>query len=559
MIHFLSIAFLIALSGCEEVIDPIMIETHKGQTLFFNGDIYTVNEVQQWAEAVLVEDGVIIFVGNEEEARKKAHQNAKMVDLRGRMMMPGIHDVHMHPLEASSENFAFELNATTNNAENYLPSIERALGQNPGDGWLLGWGHDLHTLLEARRNPLEMLDELATDRPVMIMEQTSHSFWVNSKALEVARITKGTQNPEGGIIMKEENGELNGILIDNAGDVVLEMALQPTTSTLQKDYEGLLYFGLPELAKHGITSISEARTYWKRDYHKTWRRIANEKKLTARVNLGLWAYPTEEDASQLAMLKSLYDNSNGLLRINQIKLYSDGIVHNTTAAMHHDYEIDLFEEATNNGLNYFTQERLRTYIQELEPVGFDFHIHAIGNRGIHESLNAIEQAGTNKGRHRLTHLEIVDPADYNRFQQLNVTADCQVAGDFTQPHHWGENKEFIGANLSNNIVPIKSLSEAGARLTLSSDWDVSTVNPFVGMEHAITREPQAISLEEAVKAYTINGAYVMRQEDKVGSIEIRKEADLIVLDRNIFDIAPNRVGKTRVLETYLSGNLVYPR
>jgi hypothetical protein len=172
-------------------------------------------------------------------------------------------------------------------------------------------------------------------------------------------------------------------------------------------------------------------------------------------------------------------------------------------------------------------------------------------------LNAIENGGTSKGRHRLTHIEYVNPSDIPRFKQLNVTADAQVVGDFTQPANWGMNIYLVGPELVKNIIPIKSLSESGARLNLSSDWDVSDLNPFIGIQNAVTRSPQNISLDEAVKAYTINAAYTMRQENKVGSLEAGKEADFIILDRNIFEIPINEIGKTEVIETYLRGKKVF--
>ncbi len=547
------LCILLALLACDK--GP---ETIAEDTVFYNGKIYTVNPTQPWAQAVYVEEGIIKFVGSDEDAENMASENAQFINLRGAVMLPGIHDVHIHPMEASSENFKFILDGEEEDPENYASVIANAMQDNPGNGWLLGWGHYLETVLGATRSPIAILDDIAPNRPLAIMEQTSHSIWCNSKALELAGITTNSSNPTGGIIMRDASGEPNGILIDNAGNILIDLALAPTSATAENDYRGLIEYGLPELAKHGITSICDARTYWKRNHHETWKRIADEGKLTARVNLGLWAYPAEDDATQLAMLKSLYqNNASSLLKINQIKLYSDGIVHNTTAAMQFDYLVDYFEEPTNNGLNYFSQQRIADYIAELEPMGFDFHIHALGNRGITESLNAIEQSGTSNGRHRLTHVEFVDPADYPRFAQLNVTADAQVVGDFTNPDHWHDNDYLIGAAQAENIIPIKSLKDANARLTLSSDWDVSSLNPFVGIQNAVTRAPQDISLEEAIKAYTINAAYVMRQEDKVGSIEVNKEADLIILDSDIFEIPVTQIGQTQVLDTYLQGKKVY--
>ncbi len=554
------ILFTILSFSCKDEPTEPAPPVNNTETVFFNGKIYTVNSGQVWADAMYIKDGIIEFVGDNDSAKEMAADGAAMIDLEGGFIMPGIHDVHLHPLEAATDNFQFIVDDSVTDPEEYANDVANAIQENPGNDWLLGWGHWIDVPLEATRSPKEIFDDVAPDRPVAIMEQTSHSLWCNSKALELMGIDNNTPNPPGGVIMREADGEANGILIDNAGNLLLDLALAPTPERAQNDYDGLINFALPELAKNGITSICDARTYWKREHQETWKRIAEKDKLTVRANLGLWAYPTEEDASQLSTLKSLYAfDKNSLLKINQIKLYSDGIIHNTTSAMHDDYDIDYFELATNNGLNYFTEERIADYISELESTGFDFHIHTIGNRGVHEALNAIEQSGTTAGRHRLTHVEYVDPADYGRFAQLNATADAQVAGDFTQPGHWHDNDYLVGAALNENNVPLKSLKEANARVTLSSDWDVSSLNPFVGLQNAVTRAPQNLSLEDAVKAYTINAAYVMRQENKVGTIEIGKEADFIILSQNIFEIPNDQIGQTQVLKTYLQGELIFEK
>lgn len=536
----------------EDINSIIPIVTKSTQKMYFNGKIFTVNDKQPWAEAIIVDKNKIVFVGSNIEADKRVEAAADKIDLKGKVVLPGFHDVHMHPMEVGSTTTTFVLKENETNAENYITTIKKAANDNPNVAWIIGFGHSINTLLEAQRNPLEIIDEAVSNRPVIIMEQTSHSMWLNSKALELAGISITTPNPQGGIIMKN-NGKLNGILIDNAGDVVFQQAISALNDS-NGEYNGMVEYVLPELAKYGITSVSDARTYWKRDQHKTWKNLADNNKLTARFNLGLWAYPTADDVSQISALKALFFNDeNSLLKINQIKLYSDGITHNTTAALLSNYHEDYFNEPTNNGLNYFTETRIATYIKELESVGFDFHIHAIGNRGVTESLNAIEQSGTSKGRHRLTHVEMITSADINRFKQLNVTADAQVTGEFTQPQYWHDNDHLLGTDLAENQVPIKSLKDAGARLTLSSDWNVSTLNPFVGIQNAITRIPQNILLEEAIKAYTINGAYVMRQEDKVGSLEVGKLADFIVLDNDIFTIPSNQINKTKVILTIFNG------
>jgi hypothetical protein len=504
---------------------------------------------------------MIEFIGATEEALELASDEAELIDLNGKMVMPGIHDVHMHPLEAMSPfSGTCLLDSSVEDAEDYISELKQCAPEQIATDWVLGFGHSVFTLLETTRHPKEILDEAIPDKPVAIMEETSHSLWINSKAMEIVGITKNTPNPPGGVIVKDaKTGEPTGLLFDSTGDAIMDLAWAPTEEILELNYEGLLE-ALELLNENGITSVCEARTYWKRNFQDAWLKAEHEGTLSVRAILDLWAYPGMDDDEQIKALKTLYQNDpDSLLRISQIKVYDDGILINSTAAMLEPYLETLGEIPSNNGINYFSEERLTRYIRELEPVGFDFHIHAIGDRGVREALNAIEQGQQGQGRHRLTHLEIVNPADYPRFKQLNVIADMQVAGDFAQPSHWHENDFLIGER-AEPLIPLKDLFEAGAKITLSSDWDVSVLNPFIGMQNALTRKPQHLTrLEDVIAAYTINGAYTMRQEDKVGSLEVGKHADLIVLNQNLFEIPVNRINKTKVLMTFLAGELVYER
>ncbi|CAM2070518.1 Amidohydrolase [Sulfidibacter corallicola] len=540
--------FVCMVNGLEDVEEILLV----------NGEVYTVDSQNPWVQALLIRDGVIVHVGTNESARAQAGPGATEIDLEGRMAMPGIHDVHMHPLEARSPfSGTCILDTAVTDPEQYIPVLRQCAPDQQATDWVLGWGHSVFTLLEAQRRPVDILDEAIPDRPAAIMEETSHSFWVNSLALERAGIDADTPNPPGGVIVKDPaTGEPTGILFDSAGDLVMDLAWQPTEEIKELNYEGLLE-ALGELNRHGITSVCEGRTYWKRDFQDAWQRAERESRLTVRAILGLWAYPSMNDEAQLAELRGLYRNDpDALLRQNQVKVYADGILINSTAAMLEPYKETLGDIPSQTGLNYFTEARLARYIEELDPLGFDFHIHAIGDRGVREALNAIE-AGQDAGRHRLTHLEVVNPEDYDRFRTLNVIADMQVSGDFAQPQNWIEVAFLIG-NRSQNLIPLKDLHEAGARISLSSDWDVSSLNPFVGMQRALTRAPQNLpDLATAVRAYTLDAAYVMRQEDRVGSLEVGKRADLIVLDRNIFQVGTTAIGSTSVLLTMLDGRIVY--
>jgi predicted amidohydrolase YtcJ len=558
LLQLFSAFLLILLSSYLTVYGGTSAITSSKQ-LFINGKIYTGNEQQEWAEALYVKDGIIAYVGTTKEAQHQAGEHVSTTNLNGKMVMAGLQDIHLHPLEAESA-FAGTclLSNQEDDAEKFIPILQDCAPEQRATNWVLGSGHSVFTLLEAERLPIEILDEAIPNKPAVIMEETSHSVWVNSKALALAGIDRNTANPQGGVIVKDKlTGEPTGLLFDAAGDLIMDRVWLPTDNIKMLNYQGLLR-AIGKINSVGITSVAEGRTYWKRDFQAAWHRAEAEDKLTVRATLNLWAYPNDNDVQQIARLKSLYSNDpERLVKTTQIKVYSDGILINSTAAMLDNYRETLGDIPSKNGLNYFSEARLKKYISALEPFGFDFHIHAIGDRGVNESLNAIAQAQKGKGRHRITHLEVVQPTDYARFAKHNITADVQVAGDFTQPEHWGENTALIG-DKAKNLIPLKALYDAGARVTLSSDWDVSALNPFIGIQNALTRSPQQLPhLKAALKAYTLNPAYALHQEDKTGSLEVGKYADFIQLDQNIFEIPVTEINQTNVLKTYLEGELVF--
>ncbi len=527
-----------------------------------NGTIYTVNDSQPAAAAVAVKDGVIIFVGDDSAVDAHVGAATRVIDLDGRLVLPGLHDSHLHALESGSIVGGTCLLPNDGDPETFIPLLQECAPNQIGTDWVLGAGHSIFSLLEAERTPLEILDEAIPDKPAAMLEETSHSLWVNSRALAAAGITPETPNPPGGVIdVDPDTGKLTGILIDNAGNRVMDIALASTPELDELAYEGLLE-SLDELARNGITSIADARAYWQRGHLAVWQRAEREDELSVRTILGLWAYPHLDDDAQIQQLRALYSSDpQRLLRVSQVKMYGDGIIPNGTAALLEPY--DWTPGFTDNrGLNYFDETRLTKYVTELEKVGFDLHIHTIGDRAVRESLNAVETAiGTNGGgidrRHRLTHVELVHPDDVGRFSALGVIADFQVAGEFTDPAHRTETAKFVG-DRADDAVPVRTIYDTGAVITLSSDWDVSSLNPFNGMQRSLMREHQSLpNLDAAVRAYTLDAAYLLRQEDRVGSIEVGKLADMIVVDQNIFEIPQAQIGQTKVLLTLLEGEEIF--
>ena len=526
----------------------------------FNGKIYTADENQSFAESMAVLDGAIIYIGDDTGVQAHIGPDTQVSDVGGKVILPGLHDVHIHLLEASSEAASScTLNEWAWDATELAEELESCDPQPNSNGWITSWGHSIETLLEGGENPRDVLDQYFPNTPVAAMEYSAHSAWVNSAGLEALSIDENTPDPEGGHIVKE-NGIPNGILLDSAGDLAFHAAQSPNNTIDEQNYTGLTDFGLPQIAQLGITSIVEGRTYWKRNYIDTWQEVKDNGLLTARVVLAPWAYPEDTDEELITALTELYNEGDNMLKVTQVKCYIDGHTLNGTAALDQPY-VYPFGWPFDNGLNYFSQDRLQGLIEALAPVGYDFFIHAIGNRGAEEALNSIENAqetlGEN-GRHRLTHLEVVNEEEYGRFADLEVIADMQVQAYWTDPNEWSWNATYIGADLAEVFIPLGSIAETGAMVTTSSDWDVSSMNPFRGIQRAVTRAPENLqTVEDAVDTRTINSAYCMRNEDVTGSLEVGKLADFICIDLDIFTVPQNQIDDAEVTLTVLGGQVIY--
>lgn len=524
-------------------------------TLLHNANIYTVNSAQPWASALVIdEDGSIVAIGSDEDVAEYVDDETEQIDLDGRLVLSGFQDTHAHVLDASSEAQAGCELSPEDDVPQWLHAL-KTCAADAEDEWLLGSGFGLHALLDAKQSPRALLDGIISERPVAIMEETSHAYWLNSKALELAGIDTKTPNPVGGIILRDGQGEATGVLLDNAGDLALDKALPPSKA-LQDVYYQAVLAGQDELAKNGITSVADARVFWRRGHLEAWQKAADKDQLKARTVLDLWAYPQLDDDEQLAALKGMYDpgSDDSLLRVTQIKFYVDGIIHNTTARLQKPYGQSL-PGVGSKGLYYFSPERLERYVRELSKSGFDMHIHAIGDQAVSDALDAIDATG-GQGRHRITHVELVDNADVPRFKQLNAIADFQPSPYFT-PSFLKDNVPMIGER-AYQMLPMRQLYESGARVTLSSDWDVNSLSPLGIMQNALSLGERSLpNLAAAVKAYTLDAAYTLRQEQSTGSLEVGKQADLLVLDKNIFDLPTKQIGKAKVLWTLLGGEEVY--
>ena len=530
--------------------------------VLINGNIYTANSSQPYADAIAIKGGKIIAVGSFDQIRNVIGKKTKVIDLKGKQVLPGFIDNHNHIFEAASEaggNCELSQEATPSEQTPYLQYCYN--NSKPGQ-WVVGWGHTIQATLtlEEENTPLEIIDHIFPDRPVIIMEQTSHSMWVNSVALELAGITLSTPNPQGGKIMKTEGGDaLLGILIDNVGDIVMELAWNSLKNKFTKSYDGLLN-GLHEVAKNGITTVGDGRLYWKRGWYDVWKAVEADGQLTARVSLRPWIYPHVSPKEQLVFLKSIYNaDKNELLIVDQVKMYSDGIIVNGTAKILTPYQFTYFPESPY-GLNYIQPKAMKSWLTTLATIGYGAHIHAIGDGGVRDALNAIESARKSGSTHHynMTHLEMINPSDYSRFKSLSVDADFQVGSDYIVNNDHGWAYELIGEKRSHKLIPLGAVYKTGANITLSSDWNVNPLSPLAAIANAVALKDKGLpSVQTAIDAYTINAAHALGLASVTGSLEVGKSADIVVIDHAIVDKAPKNIRKSSVIWTLLRGETVF--
>lgn len=540
------------------LISPSLFANQSADVIFTNASIY--NHIN--ADTIAVNDGKIIFIGSSSNAKPFQGASTQLVDLDSAFLLPGFIDNHNHVFEAASEvggNCELNLGASL---DEQIPYLKACRHNGSNDQWVMGYGFTIEALLDEndRSTPLEVIDAVFPDQPVIIMEQTSHSMWVNSVALEQAGITKNTPEPQGGKILKDaETGELNGILLDNAGDLLMEMAWNSTKDKFNASYDGLM-LGLEQAAKHGITTIGDGRLYWKRGWYEVWQEAEKLEELTARVSLRPWIYPTDAMEPQLRFLEKVHTRDNSdLLIVDQVKMYSDGIFVNGSAKTLAPYLTTYIPDAPY-GINYIPPEQMENWLTTLNKLGYSAHIHAIGDGAVRESLDAVEglrKSGVKKP-YTLTHVELVSRSDIERFESLNVTADFQVGSDYVayHEHQWAE--AFVGAKRAKAMMNLKVIFDTEANVTLSSDWNVHDINPLVGIANSLIMGKTGLpDIESAIDAYTINAAYSLGIQNITGSIEVGKSADFAILDKDITQLRVEDIPNAQTIMTVLQGDIVF--
>jgi hypothetical protein len=529
------------------------------------GAVRTMDASRPLAEAVAVAGGRVLAVGDARGVRDLAGPRTRVVELEGRSVLPGFQDAHIHPATGGLAMLGCALfDATTR--EECLAAVARYAAEHPDRDWIVGDGWSLDSFPGGV--PLAAdLDAVAGGRPVYLENRDGHTAWASSRALELAGIGPGTPDPPGGRIERGPCGEPLGALHEDAMRLVARLLPPPTPA----DWERAILLAQAEAHRLGLTAWQEAKVV--PETLAAYRALAERGELTIRTEGNLHLSHERGDDALEELLELRSQGTVGRLRLRGAKLFQDGVLETRTGAVLEPYRGRDGHPTGETGLSLFEPERLKQVVTALDAHGFQVHVHAIGDRAVRETLDALEAAravnGARDARHHLCHLQLVHPADRPRFRALGVVANCQPLWACHSGYVDELTIPFLSEEAARTMYPFGSLHRAGARLAFGSDWTVSTQNPLPQIEVAATRvhpetrdhEPlladERLDLATAVEAFTLGSAYVNHLDGVTGTIEPGKLADLVVLDRDLFDPAAGLPADARVLLTLVEGEQVW--
>ncbi|MEV8134362.1 amidohydrolase [Microbacterium aurantiacum] len=545
---------------------------HHADLVFHGGPVFTADTVRSRAHAVAVSGGRIVTVGGD-EVRDLIGPRTEVVDLGGRLLVPGFQDAHVHPVWGGLDMLRCDL-AEYGDAPQYLDAIGRYVAAHPDDEWILGGGWQM-SAFPGGTPRAEALDAVTGDRPAFFPNRDGHGAWVNSAALRAAGIDRDTPDPADGRIERNPDGTPSGTL--HEGAMALVNRLLPE-EPLERMTEALLV-GQRYLHSFGITAWQDAIVgpYGDAgDPGPAYLRAAAEGTLTARVVGALW-WDRSAGLEQIPILQERRERyRGGRFAATSIKIMQDGVAENFTASMLEPYGDGHGHPTDNSGISFVDPEILSRAVPILDADGFQVHFHAIGDRAVRECLDAVARAveknGRRDNRHHIAHIQVVHPDDIPRFRELGVAANMQSLWATYEPQMVDLTLPFLGEPRSAWQYPFGDLLRSGAVLAAGSDWSVSSPDPMAAIHTAVNRKAapgheegeydaflpeQAIDLATSLAAYTAGSAWVNHLEADTGTIEVGKFADLALLDRDPFAGPADLIGATRVLQTFVEGERVY--
>ncbi len=586
---------VLGISGCSNEEAAVSL-ADAADTVFVSGKVHTVNATNQVAQALAIKDGKIVAVGDNGAVKTFIGSGTKVIDLQGKVLMPGIVDGHTHPLAGGKLLTSCSLEYKSLTVDEVLERITACLEDEkdaPVDKWLdvTGWfrqamkpdGTDLTA---------KILDRLPTDRPVVVAANDMHSTAVNSKVLALANITRDTPAPTTGKLARDESGDPTGILVDGARGL-LEGA-KPEMSPEEEAEQNLHYAAaaVKELNKQGVTSILHALANEKSV--QAFSTLRKDGLLTVRPEFAVFIPPTERDnleqsVSNVLAIRERYNAPGSAelpgISVSTVKVAVDGVIqmpaqngamiepylHNVGTHTHPDWQ-----PSDNWGSLYMPESNLTELTNALAANKLNIHMHTTGDMAVKTALNAVastrEKYPGADFRPALAHDEMVDPADYPRFKALNATPVLSLQWGKRAPDTIESVKPYIGDERFPYLETAGKFEQAGVRVAFGSDWPVDPLDEWYAMKVGVTRtnrsdageeyqgrlgDDPGLTVEQAIRAFTLNAAYTVNKDDIVGSLEVGKYADVIVIDRDIASIDPMEISGTEVLLTLLGGKEVY--
>ena len=532
-------------------------------TVIVNGKIYTLNPQKPWAEALAIRADLIVAVGSDAEIAKLQSKSTQVIDAKGRLVLPGFTDCHIHFIDG-----AFSLGRVNLEGAKDATDIQQRLraygAAHPGDSWILGRGWN-YAMFPSFLPDKKALDEVFPNRPAFLEGYDGHTYWANSKALELAQVTKDTPNPPNGVIVRDPaTGEATGALKEAAQGLVAAVIPKPTRG------EKLLALraGMRWANENGLTRVHSAGGDF--EEFELYDELLRHGDLTVRFYVAYFQNPPELRPQDIAAIEDARKKYTGhWLAAGAVKFMIDGVVESHTAAMLQPYS----DDASFQGKPFWDPGKYNSAIRELDKRGLQIFTHAIGDSGVRTVLDGYENMErlnqTSGRRPRIEHIETIAANDIPRFGRLGVIASMQPLHSYPDEDTlrvWARN---AGPDRASRAWVWKSIADGGGQLAFGSDWPVVTLNPFEGIQTAVTRQtaeglPKAgfvpterLSVADAVRGYTLGAAYAGFREKTEGSLEPGKLADLIILSQNLFEVEPRSINKTKVLTTIVGGRVVF--
>ena len=538
-------------------------KTQPADTIVLHGKIYTLNPTQAWAEALAIRGERIMAVGSDTDIANLQSKDTKVIDAKGHLVLPGFTDCHIHFIDGSFSLGRVNLE-DAKDAADLQQRLREYGGKHPGNDWILGRGWN-YAMFPTSLPDKKYLDEVFPDRPAFLEGYDGHTYWANSKALALAHITKDTPNPPNGIIVRDpQTGEATGALKEAAQSLVLAVIPKPTRG----DKLAALRDGIRWANENGLTRVHSAGGDF--EEFDLYDELLRHGDLTLRFYVSYFQDPPELRPQDISAIEDARKKYTGdWLSAGAVKFMIDGVIESHTAAMLGSYS----DDPSLKGKLFWDPDKYKSAIAELDKRNLQLFTHAIGDYGIRTALDGYENAerlNHSSGRRpRIEHIESVSNADIPRFGKLRVIASMQPLHSYPNNDTldvWARN---IGPERASRAWVWKSIAKDGGQLAFGSDWPVVTLNPFKGIQTAVTRQTseglpedgfvpsQRLSVAEAIRGYTLGAAFAGFREKTEGSLEPGKLADLIILSQNLFQIDPHTIDKTKVLTTVVGGRVVF--